>query len=452
MTIHSRKLRFDMLKMGERFSNHLDEFPIRYAPKLISKFDEAGEMGYFPTSEKEVKAHIEKLRKLPLRVVDDLLLSMPHPTRSLDFGGAIDGIMSMTADASSPVLSAAYNPNMSLTDIEMFCVSFKENPYLSQRFPQFVDNIREYGAGGLFIQLLPILHYLRSDPIFTITAETCQEAESIDISKGIDTSYLRSPVPNSYFHLEKTDLQVHDPSTDFHILDGFYLVESENHCYDFDKVTLEALGLDATKPYRAMQIVFTGKPKGTALNDTLSKIDIFLQDGMPIDEMIQRTLAWYDGKVTADESGTFKMGSLDNKIIDLTNLDVAHNVKLVKDAINYIAYLSFANFRKQQSNKLQEGIKQVMSKTAKNRRKAAKKLRGISDEIIIQTNNPIFKGAGQSAAGTGYKMSAHFRRGFIRNQRYGSGDNIEHKPKFIAPTLVAQGDSDEVQAKNYRVK
>lgn len=450
MAASTRQLRFNTSKMDERFSNHLREFKNRYSPSFSRKMQEASELGLIPQTQKEVEAHIEKLQKLHLRPVDTALLSLPHPTRVLDFGGTIDGMLAVTSDASIEVLSSAYNPNMSLTDVEMFCLSFSSNPYLVQDYPEFSKNVQEYGAGSIFTTLAPMLHYLRSDPIFTFTSETCAEARSIDISKGIDTSYLRAPVPNSYFHLERSGLEVHDSQTGYHELDGFYLIEAENHCYDFEQTTLDALGLDGSKPYRAMQIIFTGKPKDTALNDTMIKIDIFLQDGMPIDEMIERTLFWYSGKVQVKDEQSIHLGGLENKTIDTSNLDVAHNVKLVRDAINFIAYLSFADFRKQESNKLKEGVNQVMSKAAKNRKKAAKKLRGLSNEIIIQTKNSVFAGGSK---GSGYKVSAHIRRGFIRNQQYGSGDNIHHKPKFIAPTVVAQSDdSDSVQAKNYRIK
>ncbi|WP_343290005.1 hypothetical protein AAIA71_28700 (plasmid) [Vibrio harveyi] len=411
-------------------------------------------LGYIPSSQKEISKRYQQLVAAQNAPVTQAMLQMPHPTRVFDLNGVVDTARMIFADAAPVVISAAFNKQMSLVEVEMLAIQIQSNPYLQAQYPSFTQLMREVGVGGLFTTLCPLFQNVKADPIFTFSQETCNEVMNIDISKGIDTSFLRAPAPSSYFHLmDGMGLQVHDGVTGFHNLEGFYVYESEEHCYHLDKTTLKALGLDESQPYRALSVVLVGQPKDTGVNDTMSKIDFFVQDGMNIDDMIARTTAWYRGEVIADRSDSdLDLGELSNYAHDSSNLDVDHNVGLLRFVINYLAYLSFASFRKDKSDARTNAVRQVMAKKGSNRLKTAKKISGQVDQIVIKTNNISF--ASTTGYSTGYKKSPHIRRGFIRNQRYGSGDNVHNKPKFIAPTLVAQdgNNADNIQSKNYIVK
>lgn len=449
-----RQLTYNNALLNQKINNHINSE--RCFNEAVSVMKKWGEFGYVPTKESQFSAHHEKVQKTYEREVSLEQLLIPHPVRTFDYAMLPATASIILADAIPLFLGAAFNSAMSISEVEIMAMRIANTPRLNQSYPHFADVMQQSGVGALFTTLFPLYHSLKKAPTFTFTKETCAEVDMIDISKGVDSSFLRSPASFAYFSLaDSGGASVHDAQTGFHNLEGFYIEENESHSYDFDNATLDALGLDGNLPYRHLCLVFVGTPKDRLMNDTMNKLDVFLQDGMPIDELIQRTASWYRGDVSVSNvEDTVHLGSLANADVDTTLLDTDHNVELLRVALNYLAYLSFADFRRTEKNDRSTAVRGVNAKVGKNRKSAAKKIAGKLDEIIIRSSNPNFSPSLSAGAGgsIGYKKSPHLRRGFIRNQRYGSGDAIYHKPKFIPPTLVAQGGSEEVQSKNYVVK
>ncbi|MFV8385248.1 hypothetical protein ACNO5E_14260 [Vibrio parahaemolyticus] len=447
----TRNIKFNLDKLSDRIQSHLSNHCAHQQCKLL--MERWRSLGYLPSSQAEYLKSVEKLAVAQRAPVTQQMLSIPHPVRCFDLNGLMAASTTFLADAQEVVMAAAFNESMSLMDIELLALDLERNPYLNNYFPKFASLMSSIGAGSLFTTLCPLIHNIKNAPVFSFTPETCSEIISIDIAKGIDASYLHAPTDISYFHIsDSMGMQVHDGETGFHELEGFYLYESNDHCFELDDVTLKALGLNPNEPYRALTIVLVGAPKETGMNDTLTKIEFFLQDGQDINDMIERTAAWHSGEViTTDIETCLDLGELSNHLHDSSNMNVGHNVRLLRVAVNFIAYLGFAKFRRTELKDRELATQKVLAKKGDNRKKAAKKITGKSDQIIIQTNNAVFTSG--ASAYLGYKKSPHFRRGFLRNQRYGSGDNIHHKPVFIAPTMVAQdGERDgEIQNKNYIV-
>ncbi|HAS6026378.1 hypothetical protein [Vibrio vulnificus] len=451
MSLSTRTLTFDTDKIRARVQAHLqnDSAFERYNVTMSNWQS----LGFVASNELEQLKRYQQLSKLKDLRVSKEILDLPHPVRCFDYGGIVDSSSVVFSDAAPLLLSTAYETNSSILDVEQMALQIASNPYLQHQYPQFYKSIVEFGVGGLFTLLCPLFHSMKSDPVFSFTKDTIEEVLSIDIAKGIDTTYLRSPAKSCYFHLKDLEgFAVHDSVTGYHDLEGFYMYEAEDHYYDFDDVTLDALGLDPEKPYRAMSIVFVGKPKETVMNDTLSKIDVFCQDGQSIDDMITRTVRWYMGEVSAHvDCSSLDLGAFVNRAHDASGMNVEHNVRLLRLVVNFVAYLSFASFRQVKEAAREDMTKKVMAKSPTNRPSSAKKIKGKIDQIVIQTSNTYFN-RGQSET-SGFKKSPHFRRGFIRNQRYGSGEGVYYKPKFIAPTLVAQVSHDlsDIKSKNYLV-
>ncbi|ELP5729272.1 hypothetical protein QTV44_002538 [Vibrio vulnificus] len=447
-----RSLTIDHHRLLQQFLS-MEDYP-QIIERSYAVLTQLYQLGQLASSEAETAKLTERMHVMATSPVSDKFMSIPHPARSFDMGMPMS-VHAVYGEFFPSIVKSCFYDAISPASIDMLAVLIKESPDLRSAYPRFSRLLDTVGTGSLFTLLYPFQHMITKAPTFTFTQETCREVATMDISRSIDTSFMHPPASLVYFHLEDSlGLTVHDAATGYHELDGFYISESDHtqHPYDFDEATLDALGLDSSLPYRMVSCVFVGKPKEVMANDTLTKIDCFLQDGLSIEEMIRRTVLWYEGNVdvvtTTPYLGEMKNFSLhpdDNK-----EIQVVHNVRLLQVAINFMAYLNFAQFRRSEIKARSVIESSITKKAAKNQKKAAKKLNGLSDQIIIRTTSTLFGGRG--SAESGYKVSPHVRRAFLRNQRYGSGDDVHYKPKFIAATTVAQGDKDAPVSKQYTVK
>lgn len=421
------------------------------AHAVLTQFHQLGQL---TSNQAEALKLTERMQMMATSPVNSKAVSIPHPVRSFDMGLPMS-IHAVYGEFFPAIVKSCFYDVMSPASIDMLAVLIKGMPDLRSAYPHFARLLDTVGIGSLFTLLYPFQHMVTKAPTFTFTQETCREVATMDISRSIDTSFMHPPASLVYFHLEDSlGLTVHDAATGYHELDGFYISESDHtqHPYIFDETTLDALGLDSSLPYRMVSCVFVGKPKETMANDTLTKIDCFLQDGLSIEDMIRRTVLWYEGNVDVAMTAPY-LGEMKNfsHLPDANGeIDVDHNVRLLQVAINFMAYLNFAQFRRSETKARSVIEGGIIKKAAKNQKKAAKKLNGLSDQIVIRTTSTLFSGHG--SADSGYKVSPHVRRAFLRNQRYGSGDDVHYKPKFIAATTVAQGDKEAPVSKQYTVK
>ena len=442
-----RHMEFDAVAHSHRLQLFLEDTDLHNRAR--AQLQQWAGQGYLAASDadsgKLFKKHQTSMALTPS------LLATPHPSVALDFGGLLFAAQIFYAEVLDLVVASCMDPDFSIADIEIMIMSLSQSP----EYPQFSRNAREMGLANAFINLLPLMHHLRHAPLFDFETSACEEVTMFDIKKGIDSSYFRAPHSLCYFHLDGSmGHTVHDAETGFHPLAGFYINEKEPSPYSLNSAIKLGLGLDPALPFRYLSVVLVGEPIGHLGNDTVTKIDVFLQDGMDIDLVVENTTKWYLGEVdeTSDKPIDATLNLADHtKSKNVGGVDSRHNIALLPVVINCLAYLNFADFRRRETKERSALTAQIMKKSLSNQKKTLKKVRGKSDRIIISSNNKLFE---QSASNEGgYKVSPHFRRGHIRNQRYGAADDVHFKPLFIAPTMVAQKQDDEVVIpKSYSVK
>lgn len=445
----SRKLVFDMhhfaRKVMATMADDGEQKPLKW---LLQQC----EIGLLPTTQDEQARFIRRLAntlELPLKKE---WLAMPHPARYLEVDSLYSGFLSFSKAGMGEIVRLIFSGFM-IHDLEVFLLMVAHKAELRKEYPEIARTVDDLGAGGVYVMLLPLIHYVRNDATFTFTAETAIEIEELDIAKGIDSSYIRSPFENCYFHLPKSEHKVHSTQTGMHELEGFYLSESQDHSFDIASDTLAKLGIDSTKPYRYLNLTFVGRPKDHIGNDELAKIDIFLQEGVAIDVLIENMIKWYRGELESEIlSGDIEnIGSLKNETqIHNFDLDLENNVNLIRVAVNYLAYLNFANYRKDVHDPRQKILDALNGKSTENKKKAAKKLKGKNDVIIVTTQSNVVGSASVSSGDSKHTKSSHIRRGFVRNQHYGSANDRKHRPVYIAPTLIGSGADNK--PKKYTVK
>lgn len=411
---------------------------------------EWSQLGLYPTREDEAAKFITKMQKQQSAVVTEAALNAPHPYRIMDYMSLPFSTSIHYRDGALALMSAI-KAGYPLDSLEIMLMIWERD----NTFPQFTEVANMLGLGAFFLNLCPLIFNIQKAPMFTFESSACNEVRAFDIQSGVDTSFVQTPSPFSYFHIEDAGgLTLHDPVSGYHELDGFYMSENTDTWFTHSPQLLAALGLDSSKPYRVITFCFTGKPIDTIANDTLVKYDFYLQDGLEIGELLERYCAWHTGKLAfAEKRDEGYVHTQDNKMLNSDEIDNEHNLELLRHAINYLCYLNFAEFRKREIKHRSIALDGIMKKSERKRRKEGKNLAGKSDSIVISSTNNVFSGSGASGAG-GYKVTPHFRRGFLRNQRYGSGDNVHHRPKYIAPTIVGQheGDDTPVRPKPYKVK
>ncbi|MBY7854296.1 hypothetical protein KW429_11370 [Vibrio fluvialis] len=418
--------------------------------------------GLLPRTSEELEKIIDRSQRNLNRSVEPSLLKLPHPIRVFDYMNLPLVLAHITQSFLVSFLSMASDPSYSAEDIEDVITHIHQ--YRREPFPEFCEYMDTSGSGMLMNQYIPLMQILRKAPIFDLEESACLEIENLDIASGIDSTYLRAPAPTCFFSLGKTNEKLHDSISGWHELEGFYITETEVTTRTLTNHTAHRMGIDITKPMRCMSFIFVGKPFDTIANDSLCKIDVYLQDGISIDQIIQSTTEWYCGQLESTEQvfniaedgseRTMTQYIAENKLSNLSEMNIEHiehNIRLLKTAINVLAYLNFAPFRKKEKTDRSDAEKVVAAKSSSNKAKAYKKVLGTVDRITISSNvEELSSGMGK---GVGHTKSKHFRRGHLRNQRYGSGDDIHYKPIYIAPMIIAGGDSDnDIAAKPYRVK
>lgn len=447
----------DNVHASMKFRESLD---VECAKKGLAVLEDLQTRGLITTNYDELIKILEKAQKNIERPIDASMVRVPHPVRVFDYMNLPLVISQITQMYCGHFLGMASNPSFTAEDIEDVITHIHQ--FGQEAFPDFCQYLTESGSGTMMNQYIPLMQVLRKAPIFELEESACIEIENLDIARGVDSTYLRAPAPMCYFTLGKTNAKLHDGISGWHELEGFYVTETETTTRKLSRETAKRMGLDTSKPMRCMSIIFTGKPFDKVSNDSLCKIDIYLQDGISIDQIMRSTAEWYCGHlenmdhifdVPEIEGDTSTVQySVENNISNIGEMNVEHNVGLIKIAIDVLAYLNFAPFRRKQSTERSDAEKIVAAKSPQNRPKAFKKVLGKVDRITITSNISELTGAG-GKTGESHTKSKHFRRGHLRNQRYGSGDNIHYKPIYIAPMIIAGGEGDEdITPKPYRVK
>lgn len=419
-------------------------------PELVARgekiINQWASLGYLPVDEESHNKLLAQGQKVNDGPLSETLLKQPHPVRTFDNTQLPFVTVYQFKAFSAPYLAAAADPEFTIDDMEAMLALLAQQTEIA---PEAAEFLRQTGVRSLFTQFVPLMHVLQKAPTFDLVESACNEIDMLDIGKGIDSVYMHTPAPFCYFNLAKCSDTVHDATSGYHELEGFYAAEIPSGGITLVDATIERLNLDPSKPIRHLSLIFVGKPKERLTNDTVNKIEVFLQDGLTLDDVVNNTLSWYSGENNIELGTDTILFNIDGANYQKPDIDTIHNIKLLRRAMNVLAYLNFADFRQQPSKERSVAENAVMAKNPKNRSKIAKKMLGKSDTIVISSK---VKDLGERKGGAGHSKSKHFRRGHLRNQRYGSGDNVHYKPIYIAPTIVGAGGDGETDIKNYVVK
>lgn len=389
-------------------------------------------------SESELLELVKSIEVSLEKTCNQEVLNTPHPTRVIDYNYHHTVFEIQHNPYYKELLHLIANKSVNYRVIELFLIE------TSRRTNREIHN--------LFIDLAPVIIDIRKAPYFTIDKSAAREIDLFDIRDNIDTQFVQLPCKECYFHFPHNQkYYVYDSETGEHTLDGFYCFESSSNTVTYTDEQLSLYGIDSSKPYRNLTVVFTGQPKGTIVQDTLYRFDLLLQDGLTIGELMNHTTDWVNREHCGDslEEGTITTEQED------ANSIAPRNIQLVSLMARTLAYVAFAGIRKTIRNERTKSLEAVNRKQLKKQKKARQKVAGKYDAVVISTSNTsilsTFEEVGESNR-AGPSKRPHFRRGFLRNQPYGSHNNPTYKPLYIAPVIVNENKQIDAAPKNYKVK
>jgi hypothetical protein len=303
---------------------------------------------------------------------------------------------------------------------------------------------------GVIMNLVgPHRFFLQGKPMFLVEQTLCEGLVHTNFGMDTPSQYLRSPLPYCYIEFgDKRDLDVsvYNELSGLHQVEGVYISEyphderMQSHLMAF----LEAR--NAFNPnsanVRYIELEFTGSPIGKehALDDATFNISLVIDDDamLTVEEIYQLHVEYYQEMHETNQ--LFKATRIDDTTAQcfkpLLELLIKCLIFINCDLSTQVKVLDRTALEKQLN-----GLKNPAK-----RRKLQRKINSSKDYILVTSKDKIEY---QSAAsGVNGKMSAHWRRGHFRNQRYGE-ELSKTKILWIQPALIGVGSA---QVKTYVVK
>lgn len=250
--------------------------------------------------------------------------------------------------------------------------------------------------------------------------------EKTDIGDDIPISYLRPPFKSFYIEFTKnktSNLKVFNEKSGEHILEGLYISESEILPDGKFSIQLpEHEMIDVSKPFRVLDLMFTGSPAGKShnLDDALRTQSFYIQDN---------NLTIVDELKNVER----RYGNDEDFVQDLDYLS-----KLLNHMAKALLFINCKQYRDTALNDRKEIEKLIKStKSPQKLKKYEKKLRYAYDTIVISPeDNVTYKKSEDIDHPSNVKEKrAHWRKGHFKMQPYGPG-SAKRKIIFVEPTIV----------------
>lgn len=365
---------------------------------------------------------------------------LAHPDRS----ALVKNLMAAPLFVDSPIREIADYLKMTAAEQDFYLWHLRTSTEYS--FSPSIKTIikkSDQAASGTFMgnsmsYMLSLRNACYKIPVFQIEDRLLGLLDQSDIGDDLTVSFLEN-APFGMFYVEMgasrmLDYEVFNTQTGMHKLEGFYVLRS-------DVPPNPNTGSTIT-------FVFVGEPKENILDDATQMIMLETGEGFSnktLNESIDLAL---------DKCTEVPSRVVTNRVLFDSTRPLLQ--KLMSLAAKCVLYLNHGKYEQVPVNERTAHLKAVAAIT--NPSKKEKAIRAgyrLADRIVIRHQEYPEGTPSASDLTANGGISAHWRRGHFRNQRYGEKLGLV-KPVWIAPTLVgrekAMDDSKPVLPKNYVIK
>lgn len=300
------------------------------------------------------------------------------------------------------------------------------------------------GQNDSNIHIHSIYHWYKKPPSFHFSDALTDSLEKTDISKNIPASFITPPSESFFISFGKNcSKTIANMVSGDHVLEGAYICFSQvtDTFTEFGRTFAE---VTPESQFVAFDVMFTGRPKDCLLNDcaiyTTFYFDLNSDESIPDQLNRNRNYCEYILKIMNKPSTG-----------ELLSQEMVSAFELL---ITCIVYLNCADIRREFINEKPVIEKKLSStKNPKKIRRLKQDLRRAQEYTLISSSNQQNAQSFDDTDGSGAIMKPHYRRGFLRAQRYGE-KNSKIKIIRIEPTMVNRAflGSAALPKKTYMVK
>ena len=364
------------------------------------------------------------------RLNDPTLMPVPHPIR-------IDAAAGMQAD------TELFEHQGVMTRLRPYLTdTAASTEWIINQCPGMLDLAQaHFGimAGqdlGSFILLL-VRARLRAygDPILQVTPALQTMLAETDLAEDMPIGLLRGSEPLVFIEFARPNpLRVPNRYSGLHECEGVYIGNYQlppfHHEIQTQSERAKGLGLDTTKPIRAIEIVIVGSPMGKAhaLDDASQDMLLLIQDeDESISSVLDRHVRYYNTPAAYSHPG----------LTPFSADEVAMTRPVIFELAKIMLYLSLPDAERvamPERTNLERHLRKFGKPTAKRRERLA----NAYDRILIGPRTlpePESSEKPGDDEETNRRLRPHWRRGHFRGIRYGEGRS-ESRVGWIRPVLV----------------
>lgn len=366
--------------------------------------------------------------------VDSSLYRLPHPVRvRLHPMGMAEYMIDLSFnDLEAQIIGPMFREAKSTQDVWSALMKAKNNEF--RAFFQATTSGFDggYGSGVTGVSFLSARYQMNRGRMFTLDDELVSMLQNTDIGADLPISTLVIPYPVVYVQLGKLrdgrSGYLKDRLTGDHVIEGAYIASVSD-------------SIDG----RIMEIGITCAPNENSSNlydDHVEWLSIIVNETDTIEEAVKKVHSM--GRLVGkDENITIPRGPESAELIK-------RHTATIELLLKSLLYINLPEVRK---SMVDEGTQAIMkvnrAVSGAHKRKAKKAARSAYDTILILPPVSHTPGAANS---DGRSVSAHWRRGHFRNQRYGEKLSLS-KIVWIQPVLVNFSEETVlVSGKNYDVR
>ena len=269
------------------------------------------------------------------------------------------------------------------------------------------------------------------DPIIQVTPALQSMLAETDLAEDLPVSLLRGSAPLAFVEFARPNpLRVPNRFTGLHECEGVYIGDYRLPPFYHEILgqsdRVRALGLDTTKPIRAIEIMIIGSPMGKAhaLDDASQDLLLLIQDeDESLSAVLDRHIRYYNAPEAYSHPG----------LTPFSPDEVAMTRPVIFELAKILLYLTLPEAERleiPERSDLEQRLKKFGKLTAKRRERLA----SAYDRILIGPRTLPETDAG-NADENHRRPRPHWRRGHLRRIRYGEG-LAESRLGWIRPVLV----------------
>lgn len=255
---------------------------------------------------------------------------------------------------------------------------------------------------------------LAKGALFIVKNTLTMRLEETDFEDKFPAKYIHSPYPDAYFHFETPLAHDIDPVTQF-LITGFYVSEE----------SFSSIGIDESDEFERLLV----------MNMTYQYTGETVRFGsIPVTFPIQKD---DDRFIIKTYSEAMEKSLQANPIPQEALGEMKFCVVALSMAVKVLIYSNLKNARMENHQQKTKAIEASKNLSGAKKQREAEKIRRIFDYINLGPEETHEDRLAVDLKAR--KMKVHWRKGFIRNQRYGTGLS-ETRQRWIAPVLVNAGD------------